>query len=198
MNTEAPKKSPAYSKSPGQFHQYRPSLTVLQGTVEALALSRFILSLPQPPPPLRESHSFVVMGTGAKESNTLASRFLGESPDSDYSVFRFAKDPARGRAFELLPVKGYLQRFFFADEFESGPLKGELAVLQRITLERGKVVFLCAGKDSRATTIVARYLADNWRILLSQHKDRRNGDFANLYLFSHESSAVPRLLASVS
>jgi hypothetical protein len=142
-------------------------------------------------------YSFVVMGTGAKESNAMATRFLGANPDASYSVFRFAKDPDRGRAFERLPVKGYAGQSYFASEYESGPQKGELAVLQRITLESGKVVFLCAGKDSEATTIVARYLADNWHILLSRYKNQENGDFANLYLFSEESPTAPKLLTSV-
>jgi hypothetical protein len=141
------------------------------------------------------SNTFVVMGTGAKESNMFASRFLGELPDAHHSVFRFAKDPARGRAFEVLPVRGYAQQFFFASDYEPGD---ELAVLQRITLAGGKVVFLCAGKDLSGTTKVARFLADNWRVLLAHYKNQSNGDFANLYLFSHESPSDPRLLVSVS
>ncbi len=147
---------------------------------------------------LRGPCNFVIMGTGARESNMMASRFLGEDPDGDHSVFRFAKDPIRGRAFEVLPVKGYAQQVFYAKDYESGPQKGELAVLQRITLERSRVVFLCAGKDSEATIMVARYLADNWHTLLARYKNQRNGDFANLYLFSYESPSVPRLLTSVS
>jgi hypothetical protein len=136
------------------------------------------------------------MGTGAKQSNMFASRFLGEFPDPDHSVFRFTKDPERGRAFERLAVRGYAQRFFYASEFDSDHSKRELAVLQRITLSDGKVVFLCAGKDSPGTMMVSQYLADNWRTIFARYKDHKNGDFARLYVFSYDSPSTPELLAS--
>lgn len=150
-----------------------------------------------PDPSWSTPGTLVVMGTGAKESNLLASRFLGEPADPDYSVYTFIKDPDKGRAFERLQVRGYAPQSFFAADWSNDEHQHELALLQRVTLSDGKVVFLCAGKDSPGTMMVARYLADNWRDLLVRHRDRKQGDFANLYVFSHDSPSAPRLLDSV-
>jgi hypothetical protein len=128
----------------------------------------------------------ILMGTGAKESNGLAEELL--SGTSAHSVFRFIKDSEEGRAFERMAVRGFSLERFYAVSYQPR----ELAVLQRVTMSNGRVVFLCAGKDVSGSRMAAELLSENWLSLHNYYSGRDNGDFARLYAFdgSYKNSEI--------
>jgi hypothetical protein len=115
--------------------------------------------------------------------------FFGEHEKSVFSYVkvdgyrRFVRKAGNGNAATFESVRDHPEE--------------TLAVLQRITLTDGPVVFLCGGADDKGTMRVAGYLAENWNTLYADHR-RGGGDFAQLLAFPLDPDKPPLQFSSVN
>lgn len=126
----------------------------------------------------------IILGTGAHSSNELAAYFLGEH---EKSVFSYEKIEGR-RLFHRRAGNGKAELKLAVTDHP----KHSLAVVQRITVRHGPVVFLCSGADNHGTMRAAEYLAANWSNLYAKHW-RFGGDFAQVMAFDRESGQASEL-----